>query len=449
MIHRGVLGSVLLVGVMVLGLKFVGAQESSEVKLSEIAIFYHGLALDKDRHALNISEQNLPILYRELANQAVAAAPESPFTVALRGAQILQSNSKENGENAVAKFDFIVDTLVTENAGKPEFSGDIYRNLGILRSFVGERNVAEFSWEQAENVQKYIPAYKTRNQLGTAETYKKCEDPTVPKPPAYGSTDWNEHITLMPNESFLQQLPENTNREYPPTEIAFYRPKSEPKGLCALLKRYKIRNIKTNDLNIDVVGAICESETSGKSCFWGNQLYSANNPDMTDEGTLEKYSDIQGSWASSASGKTNPECTNCHGGNNAFVFYKGTDLCYNDKFRSIGYVEENLPCFGDEAKAHMSNPIGMAGYVEKFNAPLKGVSNDNKCLSCHDLVHSNSKYYSCEMIGFVTGRFMPPNGSKEGLHWEYTENDPANPYYNSIMELKNFCNPPPDLSTGN
>jgi hypothetical protein len=444
MYHKlAILGGICLS--LFLSIEFGVSDVSSETRLDDIKIFYHGLALDDSRRPIEITENDLLELYRELSRAVLAAS--SPEGAALKAVKSTQwfavatthtlSPNAEPTTVLISKLDFVVDILVDENQGDPTFLRDYGRHLETLRSIAGSTRLRDMP-PLHDPLQPYFDAYKARS----AAEYKLCSDASVPIPPDYGSTLWSERLKLSSDDSLVQQdVPEGGF--FPETEILFYKSTSPTSpGLCALLKRYAVTDISDKQESLQIVAVICESYETGKSCFWQKNLYvNETGKKLTDEELRNPmHSNINLSWPNSNNGKgsvysTKEDCTSCHTGSNAFIFYQGTDLCYNEKFKSNGTAVNvaDAPCFGK--RDQWSKPIGI-----EATSPIDLGEGQNKCMTCHALAVSQRIDQYCQLLKFVTGRFMPPNKEKIGLSWVNPQ--PGHDYNESVAQLKKYCPPP-------
>lgn len=405
---------------------------SAQIKLEDIKILYHGLPLDEARRPIDVARDDLPRLYRDLARKAFEATPaESAVSKAVVASQVLvglavpeSSPGADTADDDISKFDFISDILIDDSKESPNFPSEYEGYLRILRSLAGLKQFGDIPGVE-DSLRGFLDEYQARNRI----VYQSCSDPDVPTPPGYASDLWKRERVELQRKHSLTLYGENDY--YHPTEIYFYRQQDiEPKGLCALLKRYHIADKVTKAKKLWLVGVICEGDkkTAGesKSCFW--EWPSEELTEKQLESDL--YSGISTTWPNSNAGIKNELCTSCHTGNNAFIFYKGTELCYNDVFK-MGGSGSGSACYGDGDG--WSVPIGNAlphGSKTDFGSA-------NKCARCHDLGTITNKVWYCGLLKFVTGRVMPPGADKEGLSWEGPS--AGNPYEESVAQLREFC----------
>jgi hypothetical protein len=413
----------------------LAADQAAQVKLDDIKIFYHGVALDDARQPIDIAKDDLPRLYLELARKALEASrPEGAVSQAVRATQLLNavpeaSPAADRATSLILKLDLVIDALIDENKGNAQFPKDDRRYLGVLRTLYGLTEFKDIP--QLEDVLRpFLSDYIARNLV----VYKSCSDPDIPVPPNYDSPLWTAERVDLKREDSLSEYPEGNGQDfYYPTEIFFYNPGAEsPKGLCALLKRYDIADKSSKTKLLKLAGVICESYDTGESCFWEGPLLDETGKRLTDEKLkTAKYSGVGTVWPNSNGSIKDETCNSCHTGNNAFIFYQGNDLCYNEKFHG-GHIDGDSPCFGK--RNQWSSPIGYSKGT-KIN-----VGSGNRCMGCHDLAVSTDKPRYCDLLKFVTGRLMPPNQSKKGLSWDGPS--PGNDYEESVAQLREFCDSP-------
>lgn len=414
----------------------IAADQAAQVKLDDIKIFYHGLALDDARRPIDITRDDLPRLYLELARKALEAAPaESAVSKAVRETQVLNGaaapeilSTADAVDSSVLKLDFVTDVLIDENKENQSFSREFKRSLGMLRSLYGMTDFREIP-QLEDALRPYLKDYLTRNAI----VYKPCSDPDIPVPPAYNSDLWTkEYLELKREDSFIEHAKGTELDFYYPTEIFFYNPSAqEPRGLCALLKRYNIADNSSKIKILQLAGVICESYDTGESCFWEQPLAEDGRKLTDDKLKVDPYSKISSTWPNSNGSIKDEKCNSCHTGNNAFIFYQGSDLCYNERFHG-GHIAGDSACFGK--RDQWSDPVGYS------KGTKIDVASDNKCMGCHKLAVSDDKVRYCDLLKFVTGRLMPPNGGKAGLSWDGPS--PENDYEESVAQLRKFCKPP-------
>ena len=414
----------------------MAVSSATQIKLDDIKIFYHGLALDDARRPIDITRDDLPRLYLELARAALEATPpESAVSQAVRTTQALNgvapaeiSNAPDAAASLIAKLDFVTDILVEENNENPRFPRKYKRYLDIVRSLANPMDFKETPQLESA-LRPYVDSYKERRE----EEYESCSDPSVPEPPDYGSPLWNEHLELNPRDGLLQQL-KGKDRFYYPSQILFYNQKElEPRGLCSLLKRYKVTNNSAKIKELQIVAVICESYETGRSCFWEKPLIDENGMKIAEEDLKNPvHSGISSTWPNSVRGITHDPCTACHIGNNSFIFYQGSDLCYNEKFHPGQLVAGDLSCYGK--RDQWSKPVGS---LLLPGAKMDVGDGQNKCMTCHTLAVSAYDDWYCRLLNFATGNLMPPNGSKNGLSWEGPS--PHNKYEESVAQIRAQC----------
>jgi hypothetical protein len=142
--HRsfGVFKALLLSLLILAGALLVSrAQDgSAQIKLEDIKILYHGLALDEARRPIDVTRDDLPRLYRDLARKAFEATPaESAVSKAVVASQVLVGVAVpeslpgvDTADDDISKFDFISDILIYENKESRNFPSEYEGYLRIL-----------------------------------------------------------------------------------------------------------------------------------------------------------------------------------------------------------------------------------------------------------------------------------------------------------------------------
>lgn len=135
---------------------------------------------------------------------------------------------------------------------------------------------------------------------------RDCDRNKVPLPPPWGDPAWQRQGVLPPDLTFAGQAGQTT-------EVWAY---NDPggKGVCMALPR------KNAAGEIELLGIICQSKETGKACFWdnidaatGNRITGAATAGM-DPADIEDGSSLS------------ENCTGCHRGDNAFVIHPDTPL---------------------------------------------------------------------------------------------------------------------------
>lgn len=183
----------------------------------------------------------------------------------------------------------------------------------------------------------------------------------------------------------------------PVTEVWTY---TNSKGVCKALPR------KNAGGDIKLLGIICQSKQTGKSCFWDNVRNTGPNAGNRREGAATdnmKISEIQGG------DELNENCTQCHRGNNVFLVPNaGNPLgagIYPD--RPSRYAP--IPT-GRMSGASVGPPPEVDTLWENPPASIPKNTRGESCSSCHEIPALTKKYCETLLKGVFDQDLMPPGG---------------------------------------
>lgn len=225
-----------------------------------------------------------------------------------------------------------------------------------------------------------------------------CREEEVPIPPNWPDEAWVSQGTL----AFVFISAGRT------AEVFTYKDPAVP-GVCYALPR---RNVAGS---IDLLGIICQSETTGKACFWDNRTTSnalITGPNIT--------LDIN----SIGNGSTLREnCTLCHRGYNVFTIHPGSALDLTRASVVDGpYDTDPTVRYTPLGQSHWSNPGPLV-----LPAPSPG---QGSCTSCHELPQTvgpasvpGEPDYCSSVLRSAALVTMPPFGVRAG--WPPTITNPA------------------------
>lgn len=243
----------------------------------------------------------------------------------------------------------------------------------------------------------------------------ECVSAGVPKPPTWNYENaWhNRNGTKWTNAGVLEN--EFIEADFV-AEVFYYAP---PEGLCIALPRSTFEAGNVVPTNINLLGLICQSKTTGKACFWDQANIDANQ-------TLEAADFVGGADLAFSTGGT---CTNCHRGENTFLIHPATALGMGipNRFTST-WVDQLIPKGWPENK----------GPTTLFDGQP-----NSSCLGCHSEAArplpvfggrfpsvSNETSSYCSILRASFGRTMPfpidpMNPPKEADHLPYQLLDAA------------------------
>jgi hypothetical protein len=208
-----------------------------------------------------------------------------------------------------------------------------------------------------------------------------CRSNDVPIPPIWnpttGTNQWQKRGTLV-NPFAASGL---TNVE------VWTFTSTTPAGICIALPRMDGSNINTN---VQALGIICQSERTGKACFWDNVV--RPTPDISSGQSVAARRVAGRAKITGASTRNlspvrmsdgynlEENCTDCHRGTNVFITRVGTALdVSSSSFGNLDSVPavRYQPLSGTPADPRWANPVSA------IHTRINGLN--GQCMSCHDV----------------------------------------------------------------
>lgn len=231
----------------------------------------------------------------------------------------------------------------------------------------------------------------------------ECNASGVPTPPDIGSSQWQKSlsngVSELRSELFL------TDPEFPAAE-AFVFKSTSPEGMCIALPRSLQPGAPGNMIVLD--GVICLSKTTGKACFWDNQLpdgIGGTGPNIAfPEGSVVPLSQFAG--GADLFGGAGGVCTGCHAGENSYLIHPRTPL---------GRPALNsFPLVGDA----YYQPLVHPNWPQNV-APLPDADVPDACSSCHSEGGPGGRFPQfsaalrgyCGILALAVQRTMPPGAA--------------------------------------
>ena len=221
----------------------------------------------------------------------------------------------------------------------------------------------------------------------------QCEAANVPLPPDW-KNDRAQNTAL--GWQYRGNLPTNLvlASTEPVTEVWAY---SDPKGVCMALPR------KNAAGDIKLLGIICQSKQSGKSCFWDNVQNTGPNAGDRLEGAATnnmKISEIEGAP------ELNENCTNCHRGQNVFLVPNdGPPLSLEAS------SSPTLPEMDNEPTVRYQPLSGTPPRPNWRNPPPFAQESASGCSQgCHEIPALTTNYCQTVLKGVFDKDLMPPGG---------------------------------------
>lgn len=208
-----------------------------------------------------------------------------------------------------------------------------------------------------------------------------CQAQGVPIPPNWPDSRWISQGPLV-----FVFITRSLNAEV----FAYKDPAVD--GACYALPR------RDGAGSINFLGIICQSNTTGKACFWDN----------ISAGVRITGPDIHLNIQTIGNGSNLVEtCTDCHRGDNVFNIHPGTALQLSRAGAPGGpYVTDPMVRYTPMGQAHWSNPGPLV-----MPAPSSGQSS---CTSCHQFPQTSGSSYCSAVLQNAAMLTMPPFGPRRG-----------------------------------
>lgn len=382
------------------------AAGAEKVEFSEIAYAYHGLLLDADRKEIKLDKAVIEGLQDSML-ASLTAAPAVEKTAENRLVA-------EQGPRAALDKAYVDEVL-----SGFEFTDDerILVKSALIRKAIDAAPAQErlaYQWRfdlLHERSQHYLrPKFRELrpefvrylssledllellrrllDALFPTAYISDCRANSVPIPPDWPS-GWTNSGDLPFALNFLESGPD--------TEVWTYE---DPGGLglCYALPRQEAGYIS-------LVGIICQSESTGKACFWDN-IDAATGRRIEGVGITLRINGLK-------DGSNLAEnCTECHRGYNAFLVHPTTPL--------------GAPADRDPAVRY--SPIGQAGWS---NPPAFATVGSGACAGCHQLAALNPSI--CAILELAAEKTMPDPADPAG--WA----NPDPPYAAHITAIQTAC----------
>jgi hypothetical protein len=378
---------------------------SSDTGVPEL-VFYHGMVLDENLQQIPPTLDNVARVIRRYTEGLAARSSDAAkvrFVDLLRSAptplemdktdELLQSvvlarwllkNGDRAQEQSLAPILGALETWAT-----------IPTREGINTQLRNNSRLAPMLAAMELNVADEAPAAETTDYIET------CRREQVPIPPDWGDKRWKFHYPLDPSYSFVADADSIA-------QVWTYTDPAVP-GLCVGLPRI---DRFAEDEQIGLFGIICQSQTTGKACFWDNVDRETGDRLTPEQSKSMKIAKIQdGSLI-----KEN--CTNCHRGENVFNIHPRTALDLSGLFATSPDVEWYAP-ISDQTNWGNPGPIAGLKFCNRCHK-LPELGDNNNTTSGTGIV---SAY--CRILRQVVDKTMPPDSVPIG--WLNPTPHDANP----------------------
>lgn len=332
------------------------------------------------------------------------------------------ASTDENGWFATINGRFAADQVIAGGSASGSegeiwfaYHGMYFNKMGQWLENVSIDKIVEFIEQQAQKLQQAAesagPAPSSTSSLPAPppmpsrplnDYMRYCHNNLVPLPPVWnptsGTSQWQQRGTV-PNPFAAPGLSR--------VEVWTYSSTS-PQGICFALPRMSAGSTINN--GIQALGIICQSEQSGKACFWDNVVRPTSSdterrpvgrPKITGAATrnLDPVNMSDGF-------NLEENCTVCHRGSNAFLVQEGTPLETHSEVPDVRYA----PLSGI---SDATNSASWANPVSSVHPQVEGASSSSQCTMCHD--SSDNEFpeltaaYCTTVLGCSVGVNMPPS----------------------------------------
>jgi hypothetical protein len=244
-----------------------------------------------------------------------------------------------------------------------------------------------------------------------------CEGEEVPIPPDFPGPEWKNQGEQIVEFISAQLLDDAGVSRDGRTEVYAYRGRT---GVCMALPR-AIGDVYSRGGNVRLLGVICQSETTGKACFW-------DNIDRTTGRTITGPSAFLDIKALQDGTNLNENCTSCHRGGNVFNVHPNTpvDLTRPSSSPVDGRPYDIHPGTilvpGTTYSSIRYTPMGSNRFGPWTNPGPLGLTPSGGCTGCHEIADTANVYYGhglrengyCGMLRTAATSTMPNASSPAG-----------------------------------
>lgn len=349
-----------------------------------IEIAYHGLVLDANLDVIEMNSENVSRMQESLFSILHASARERAIQRFGADPGQLLSVPGLHGQERLAVGTAVLNALLA--ASDPELQERYAWRHQLIRR--GAEDQIDWSApvlrpKVLQKVQEYKippswympPSTAAESTTPGSQYVAQCRAAGVPIPPDWPDAQWINQGPL----AFLFV----TN--WYEAEVHTYKDPAVP-GVCYAMPR---RNSSGSIQHLEI---ICQSDTTGKACFWENR---------TLKGKLLTGVALSLDIESISNGSTLAEtCTACHRGDNAFNIHPGTALDLK-RATVVGGPYDTDPAvrFTPIGQAHWSNPGSLT-----LPPPPPG---QRSCTTCHGLPKT-SGFYCRSVLANAAQATMPP-----------------------------------------
>ena len=377
-----------------------------------IAIAYHGLIVDANFDPIEMDFDTISKMQESLFSVLYEPARDKAMKQYGQDVKQLFFDQKIQGKDQLVARTAVLNALL--DVSDPQIQDQYAWRHRLMQ----ERSNGLVGWSQyvlPQSLREEFGQYRFPDGFfrpipGSSEYVNSCRDQSVPIPPNWPDTRWISQGQL--NFVFISQ-----ERS---AEVFAYKDPDVP-GVCYALPR---RSMSTG--SIELLGIICQSEDTGRACFWDN--LSPDDVRLTGVDLSLEINNIRGGTTLSEN------CTNCHRGYNAFTIHPGSAL---DLSRSAAVGGPY-----DTAPAVRYTPMGQSTWVNPSPFMFRPVTaGPIVCTSCHNEaaqlnLPQTSSLYCSSVLPMAAMNTMPPFGT-ERAGWPPGMLNPI--YRDQIQQLRASC----------
>ena len=251
--------------------------------------------------------------------------------------------------------------------------------------------------------------------MGRTGYMVQCEAANVPLPPIWKNDPADNARSGWQYRGKLLR-PVDVATRFPVTEVWAHQ---APEGICMALPR---KNGEGNH-TIELLGIICQSEQTGKACFWDNI------DKTTGQRLTGQQIDNKGPNDMQDGTRLFQNCTDCHRGKNVFLIPNGgRPLSLQATPARSGMPA--LPSLDTDPQQRYQPLSGSIPRRDWVNPPplMQKNRNSNGCNRCHEIPALSTNYCRTVLEGVLENNFMPPGGN-----WR------AGQYLQDVRRIREAC----------
>ncbi|MGD6735425.1 hypothetical protein ACP5PY_03210 [Photobacterium leiognathi subsp. mandapamensis] len=344
--------------------------------VDDISNGYYGLIYDQDGKELEIDKDQVLLMQDKLINDVLPNLDDEQQKTFSEAQTAFEALKESEDVDKVLFKNSLIDAMLS-NADKsvqdkyfPSFR--LFRHHTHLLYPISR--LADYSWILEFLGQRSLLEHLILippQQQDSDDYIETCRDNDVPIPPDWGSSDWE--YRGVAETDFL-----GSDR----TEVWAYSDPAVP-GACMALPRWRINEAAgINEVNL--LGIICQSQTTGKACFWDNISKETGQRIRGGEDLTFKIADIHNG------DMLGENCTQCHRGKNVFLIHPGTTIDISSDYD----IDPNV----------RYQPVSSQGWT---NPPAFAELGDGACASCHEIGDLSFSY--CNMLLKKAANLTMPN----------------------------------------